>query len=157
MNSDRGERPFVANVMLRYYPEIIPVESYDPYQVDEAEANEVDETSEVNETSETSGTASEMKRKAGRKAAEEAPTLYAVAEIPMTYLTYGDTVISSIDSPNSPDANPIQTVLIYSIQGILLVRYRAKGDDREVLQASGLPAGNYVACIGDRTIKAAIR
>jgi hypothetical protein len=157
MNSDRGERPFVANVMLRYYPEIIPVESYDPYQVDEAEANEVDETNETNETSEASGAASEMKRKAGCKAAEEAPTLYAVAEIPMTYLTYGDTVISSIDSPNSPDANPIQTVLIYSIQGILLARYRAKGDDREILQASGLPVGNYVACIGDRTIKAAIR
>jgi hypothetical protein len=154
MNSDRGERPFVANVMLRYYPEIIPVESYDPYQV---AINEVDETNGTNEVDETSGTASEMKRKAGRKAAEEAPTLYAVAEIPMTYLTYGDTVISSIDSPNSPDANPIQTVLIYSIQGILLARYRAKGDDREILQASGLPAGNYVACIGDRTIKAAIR
>ncbi len=130
-NSSKGEKPFVAGVMLRYYPEIIPVESYNP----------------GSESSDSSESAAVQRKMAGE-------TLYAVVEVPMAYTTYGNATISSVDSPI---ADPIQTVIIYSIQGIILARYRASGSDREILQASGLPAGNYIAKIGDRVVKANIR
>jgi hypothetical protein len=45
-------------------------------------------------------------------------------------------------------------ICIYSVQGIELARYNSNASTlRSALKSSGLPAGVYIARIGDRVLK----
>jgi hypothetical protein len=108
--------PFVASIMVRYYPQVV--------------ADSLDETD----------------------GSEEATVQYAVVELPATYVRYSNPTVSRIDDVTAAEG-PTE-ICIYSVQGIELARYNSNASTlRSALKSSGLPAGVYIARIGDRVLK----